>query len=48
MELLFDTNPGLIVWTIISFLILLIVLAKYTWKPILKMLEDREAKFGPL
>jgi F-type H+-transporting ATPase subunit b len=42
MELLFDTNPGLIVWTIVSFLILLIVLAKYAWKPILQMLGDRE------
>jgi F-type H+-transporting ATPase subunit b len=44
MELLFDTNPGLIVWTIISFLVLLIVLAKYAWKPILKMLGDREGQ----
>jgi F-type H+-transporting ATPase subunit b len=44
MELLFDTNPGLIVWTIISFLVLLIVLAKYAWNPILKMLGDREGQ----
>jgi F-type H+-transporting ATPase subunit b len=44
MELLFDTNPGLIVWTIFSFLILLIVLAKYAWNPILKMLGERESQ----
>jgi F-type H+-transporting ATPase subunit b len=44
MELLFDTNPGLIVWTIISFLVLLIVLAKFAWKPILKILGDREGQ----
>ena len=44
MELLFDTNPGLIIWTIISFLVLLIVLAKFAWKPILKMLGDREGQ----
>lgn len=44
MELLFDTNPGLIIWTIISFLILLIVLAKIAWNPILKMLGDREGQ----
>ena len=44
MELLFDTNPGLIVWTIISFLVLLIILAKYAWNPILKMLGDREGQ----
>lgn len=44
MELLFDTNPGLIVWTILSFLVLLIVLAKFAWNPILKMLGDRECQ----
>jgi F-type H+-transporting ATPase subunit b len=44
MELLFDTNPGLMVWTILSFLVLLIVLAKYAWNPILKMLGDRESQ----
>ena len=44
MELLFDTNPGLIVWTILSFLVLLVVLAKFAWNPILKMLGDREGQ----
>jgi len=42
MELLFDINPGLIIWTIVSFLVLLTVLGKYAWKPILKMLGERE------
>lgn len=42
MDLLFDINPGLILWTIISFLVLLMVLAKFAWKPILKMLGERE------
>jgi F-type H+-transporting ATPase subunit b len=42
MELLFDINPGLIIWTIVSFLILLGVLGKYAWKPILSMLGERE------
>jgi F-type H+-transporting ATPase subunit b len=42
MELLFDINPGLIIWTIVSFLVLLAVLGKYAWKPILKMLGERE------
>ena len=42
MELLFDINPGLILWTIISFLVLLMVLGKFAWKPILKMLGQRE------
>ena len=34
--------PGLYIWTIITFLLLLYVLAKFAWKPLLKMLEDRE------
>jgi F-type H+-transporting ATPase subunit b len=42
MDLLFDINPGLILWTIISFLVLSILLAKFAWKPILKVLGDRE------
>jgi F-type H+-transporting ATPase subunit b len=42
MDLLFDINPGLIIWTIVSFLVLLIVLSKYAWKPIMKMLRERE------
>ncbi len=33
---------GLVFWTIISFLILLIVLRKLAWKPILGALSDRE------
>lgn len=37
-------NPGLIVWTIISFVALVIVLSKYAWKPLLKALEEREQK----
>jgi F-type H+-transporting ATPase subunit b len=42
MDLLFDINPGLIIWTIASFLLLLIVLGKYAWNPILKALGERE------
>ncbi|RPI01494.1 MAG: ATP synthase F0 subunit B [Ignavibacteriae bacterium] len=44
MELLFDINPGLIIWTILSFLVLLFLLAKFAWTPILKMLGDREGQ----
>ena len=35
-------DPGLFVWTILTFLLLLTVLAKFAWKPLLKMLKDRE------
>jgi F-type H+-transporting ATPase subunit b len=39
-----EINPGLIIWTIVTFICLTIVLAKFAWKPILKMLSDREEK----
>lgn len=37
-----DINPGLIIWTIITFIILVVVLRKAAWKPLLKALTDRE------
>ncbi len=40
---LIDVNPGLIFWTIITFLILLVVLTKIAWKPILSALNQRES-----
>jgi F-type H+-transporting ATPase subunit b len=42
MDLLLP-HLGLIVWTIIAFLVVLFILKKYAWKPILKGLDDREA-----
>ena len=39
---LLDVNPGLIFWTVVTFIILLFVLSKLAWKPILKSLSDRE------
>ena len=36
---LVDVNPGLIFWTVITFLILLFILKKVAWKPILTALE---------
>ena len=37
-------DPGLFVWTILTFLILFGLLAKFAWKPLLKALSDREEK----
>jgi F-type H+-transporting ATPase subunit b len=37
-----DINPGLTLWAAITFLVLLAVLSKYAWGPIVKMLVDRE------
>ncbi|MEA1881231.1 MAG: F0F1 ATP synthase subunit B [Candidatus Marinimicrobia bacterium] len=39
---LVQLDPGLFVWTILTFLLLLTVLAKFAWKPLLKMLKERE------
>ncbi|MFN4110695.1 MAG: F0F1 ATP synthase subunit B [Ignavibacteria bacterium] len=39
---LLDVNPGLIFWTIVTFLILLFILKKTAWKPILQALKERE------
>jgi len=39
---LVDVNPGLVIWTVITFLILLFVLKKIAWKPILSALNQRE------
>ncbi|MGH2567295.1 MAG: F0F1 ATP synthase subunit B [Bacteroidota bacterium] len=41
---MFDINPGLIVWTIVAFVLLLFVLGKFAWKPLLQALHDREDK----
>lgn len=38
-----DVNPGLIIWTLVTFLFLLIILGKLAWKPILKSLNERES-----
>ncbi len=37
-----DPNPGLILWTIVTFALLLVVLRKFAWKPLLKALNERE------
>src|SRR5512144_3220924 len=37
-----DINPGLTLWTAITFLVLLFVLGKFAWGPIVKMLAERE------
>ena len=34
-------DPGLIIWTTIIFTILLVVLKKFAWKPILKSVDER-------
>lgn len=36
-----DVNPGLVVWTTVTFVLVLLVLNKFAWKPIIKALDDR-------
>lgn len=38
---LLSANPGLIFWTSLTFLIVLLILSKTAWGPILSMLEER-------
>lgn len=45
MDLLLP-HLGLIVWTIIAFLVVLFILKKYAWGPILKGLNDRETNIA--
>jgi len=37
-----DVNPGVILWTVVTFVFLLLILKKIAWKPILNSLSERE------
>ena len=39
---LLNVVPGLIFWTVITFILLLLILKKIAWKPILNSLHERE------
>jgi F-type H+-transporting ATPase subunit b len=39
---LVQTDPGLFIWTIVTFLVLLTLLAKFAWGPLLEALETRQ------
>lgn len=39
---LVQPDPGLFIWTILTFLVLLTLLAKFAWTPLLKALESRQ------
>jgi len=39
---LVQPDPGLFIWTIITFLVLLGLLAKFAWRPLLAALESRQ------
>jgi F-type H+-transporting ATPase subunit b len=40
---LVQPDPGLYIWTILTFLVLVGLLAKFAWRPLLEALENRQA-----
>ncbi|RYY56701.1 MAG: ATP synthase F0 subunit B [Chitinophagaceae bacterium] len=43
---LLTPHLGFFVWTLIAFIVVLLLLKKFAWKPILKSLNDREANIA--
>jgi len=41
---LIQPDPGLFIWTIVTFLVLLALLAKFAWRPLLQALESRQER----
>ena len=39
---LITPDPGTIVWTVVTFVILAFLLGRFAWKPLLQILEERE------
>jgi F-type H+-transporting ATPase subunit b len=39
---LITPDPGTVIWTVITFVCLAVLLAKFAWKPLLATLEERE------
>ena len=42
MNPLVQPDPGLYIWTIVTFLVLVALLAKFAWRPLLEALETRQ------
>src|SRR5687767_6053950 len=40
---LVQPDPGLFIWTILTFLVLVALLARFAWRPLLEALERRQA-----
>lgn len=43
MNPLVQPDPGLFIWTILTFLVLVALLARFAWRPLLEALERRQA-----
>ncbi len=44
MENLLNVHPGLMIWTVVTFLFVVLILWKFVWAPILKGLDQRADK----
>ena len=42
MNPLVQPDPGLYIWTILTFLILVVLLAKFAWTPLIEALDNRQ------
>jgi F-type H+-transporting ATPase subunit b len=43
---LVQADPGLFIWTILTFLVLVALLARFAWRPLLAALERRQAEIA--
>ena len=39
---LVQVDPGLFIWTIFTFIVLLLLLRKFAWQPLLKAMDERQ------
>lgn len=44
MDKLFSVDFGLMAWTVVTFLLLVAILSKYGWRPLIDALDAREAR----
>src|SRR5208282_5518349 len=42
MDKLFTPDVGLMVWTVLTFVLLLLILGKFGWKPLIESIKTRE------
>jgi F-type H+-transporting ATPase subunit b len=46
MEHLLQPEFGLMIWTVITFLVMVVILKRIAWKPLLKAIDEREDKIN--
>jgi F-type H+-transporting ATPase subunit b len=46
MNPLVQPDPGLFIWTILTFLVLLVLLSKFAWTPLLAALKERQDRIS--